>query len=85
MNFLTTNPIQLLRGKYFEQVMVNDFKKLVEFYNNPKKSNGLFSKKRKNKTQLCEDNLLIVFSAFADTPPCLSKYLQKNLNFEEVA
>ena len=83
--YLSKNPIKLLRGKYFEQAMINDFKQLVEFCNNPNKSNGLFLKKRKNKTQLCEDNLLIVFSAFADTPTCLSKYLQKNLNFEKVA
>lgn len=85
MAYLSTDPTKLLRGKYFEQAMINDFKQLVEFCNNPNKSNGLFLKKRKNKTQLCEDNLLIVFSAFADTPTCLSKYLQKNLNFEKVA
>ena len=82
---MSTNPIKLLRGKYFEQAMINDFKKLVEFCNNPNQSNGLFSKKRKNKTQLCEDNLLIVFSAYADTPASLTNYLQKKLNFEEVA
>lgn len=85
VNFLSTNPIKFLRGKYFEQAMIADFKKLVEFSNNPKISGGFFSKKRKIQTQLCEDNLLIVFSAYADTPRCLSKYLQRNLNFEGIA
>lgn len=85
IDYLSKNPIKLLRGKYFEQAMTNDFRKLIEFSNNPKLSNGLFSKKRKNKTQLFEDNLLIVFSSYAETPICLSKYLQNNLNFDEAS
>lgn len=85
MDYLSTNPIKLLRGKYFEQAMTNDFRKLVEFCNNPKLSNGLFSKKRKNKTQLCEDNLLIIFSTYADTPNCLYNYLKNSLSFEEAS
>ena len=54
---LTKNSIMQLRGKYFEQAMLDDFKKLLEYVNNPKMSNGLIRKKRKNVTPLIMSGL----------------------------
>lgn len=83
--FLNTKPVQLLRGKYFEQAMTDDFRKLIEFSNNKSNQGGIFTKRRKISTQLGKDNFIAVFASFADTPSELKEYLIKKFSCLGVA
>lgn len=78
--YLQTDPVKLIRGKYFEQTLSKDFNDLISWSNNPKTpQNCVFSKKRPIKNAIGKESIITNFSSHAETPECLCKYLKKYL------
>lgn len=78
-NYLETDPLSLLRGKYFEQTLSKDFNDLITWCNEPNKSNGIISKKHKISATIGKDSFIVIFANYSETPSCLYNYLKSKL------
>ena len=75
---LNRNPVESLRGKYFEQYMPKVYERVIQDGN--KKSNRrYFKKKHKVTGQIASNDMIMLFSCYADVPDCLVKFLSDNL------
>ena len=74
---LKTNPVDEIRGKYFNQALTPIFRNV--FKDAGKKDNRkLFSKKRKIHLNLSD--IICELSAYADTPPELISYIKERIS-----
>lgn len=81
INNLKKDPINLLRGKYFEQVFVEPFNNLIRWTTEEKKHRDqFFINHRKINFQIGEDSLLILFANYADVPEKLYKYVEERFS-----
>lgn len=77
VNVLNTDPINLLRGKYFEQVFAAPFNDLISRTTDESNQNEHFFINHKNiGLQISMDSLLILFANYADVPEKLYKYVE---------
>ena len=70
---INKDPINLIRGKYFEQVFVKPFSNLINWTIN--ESNPFFQNHRNLDIQIGNDSLVSLFSNYADVPCQLRKYI----------
>lgn len=79
IEYLNSNPLALLRGKYFEQALSKDFSDLISWCNEPNRSNGLITKKHKISANMGKDSFVVIFANYSEAPSCLFEYLNKKL------
>lgn len=78
LQYFDKDPINLIRGKYFEQAMTSSFCFLITNLN--KKDSTFFKNKRNVHFTIGEDSLITVFAAYADVPENLNTYIKNILN-----
>ncbi len=79
INRLNRNPVESLRGKYFEQFMPRIYGKIIQDGNQKDSNRKHFKKKHKVRGQISSNDMIRLFSCYADMPDCLVQYLSKNL------
>ena len=78
---LNSDSIRLIRGKYLFEKMPKCINKIVEESNKGVNHEGhLFSKKRCMRLNTSESSLISDLSNYADTPKCLSEYIQERVS-----
>lgn len=81
VNNLKKDPINLLRGKYFEQVFVEPVNNLIEWTTEEKnREEHFFINHKKINFQIGKDSLLLLFANYADVPEKLYKYVEERVN-----
>lgn len=76
---LSVDPVKMLRGKYFDQAMPEYFNYM--FRDSCKKTGRkYFIKKRKISLHIDSGNMLSMFSHYAETPICLTKYIKDKVS-----
>lgn len=78
LQYFDKDPINLIRGKYFEQAMTSSFCFLITNLN--KKDSTFFKNKRNVHFTIGEDSLITVFAAYADVPENLNTYIKNIFN-----
>lgn len=77
IDYLRSNPVKYIRGKYFEHAMPVYFNHV--FQDSSKKKREFFIKKRKVSLSIGSENMISILSQYAETPPCLIEYLKLKL------
>lgn len=75
IEYLKENPVDRLRGKYFEQTMPKYIMKVFQD-SNKKCNRELFLKRRKININVGTDNMISVLSNYADVPNDLIAYIR---------
>lgn len=80
ISYICCDPVNRVRGKYLEQSMASCFDEI--FKDASKKKNRIgFVKRRKNCNYIVSENLLSVFSQYADVPACLVEYIKARVGW----
>lgn len=75
LEYLNSNPVLYLRGKYLIQGITNDFKYLFENSSQKDSTNRKLKKRRKKIFELNINNFVSNFAQYSDTPLTLRNYL----------
>lgn len=78
IQYLMENPVERLRGKYFEQTMPKYIMKVFQD-SNKKDDRELFSKRRRVCINVGVDNMIAVLTNYADVPSGLIRYIMDRL------
>jgi hypothetical protein len=76
---LLKDPIKNFRGKYFIEFL---YDVLITLTSCKAKNQKIFSKTRKVSFTIGKSNIISLLSQYAETPQCLTKYLQSKLSYK---